>query len=390
VSQGLRPLAQLLVDSVWDAGGLPTSQSFDQRLAEVAVKRVVEAATLHRVTPAVACHVGRLESAPQDWSESLGWFRHAQLIRHMRARSDLEQIQAALDAAGIVWVAVKGPVLSDLNWPRPDLREYYDLDVVVDRRRIEDVLRVLESAGCAYVDRNWPLLRKTMRAEIAMRAPSGTPLDLHWDLAVPARLRRDFRIDVSAMLARRRLVSLGNGQEIWALDPVDVVFHLAFHAAQAGVSRLVWPADVWFAGRELSRAQWTELWALAIAARAELLLALVLDRTFRLFPAPAIFDQQFLRSADRLWGRLARMRDRTFPLPGLPGDSHLGGSLYASARRGLLRSASQLLISRWQMRRLESPTQGAKETESEALSRDVPDSTARSDYLRRASTHRRP
>ena len=168
------------------------------------------------------------------------------------------------------------------------------------------------------------------------------------------------------------------------------VFHLAFHAAQAGVSRLMWPADVWFAGRLLTAPQWTELWALAVAARAELLLALVLDRTFRLFPAPADFDGQLLRPADRLWGRLARRRDRIFPLPGLPDDTHLGGSLYSSARQSLLRSVRQLLVSRSQLRRLEHPSLADKETESDALARDVPDPRARSDYLRRTSTYRRP
>jgi hypothetical protein len=212
---------------------------------------------------------------------------------------------------------------------------------------------VLEAAGCHYVDRNWPLLRKTMRAEIAMRAPAGTPLDLHWDVAVPKQRCRD-RIDVPAMLSRRRSVSLGDGQQSCALDPVDVVFHLAFHAAQAGVSRLMWPADIWFAGRSLSAPQWTELWALAVAGRAELLLGIVLDRTFRLFPAPADFDQELLRPADRLWGRFARRRDRIFPLPGLPNDTHLGGGLYACARQSLFGSLRQLVASRWQLRRLET------------------------------------
>jgi hypothetical protein len=390
VSQALRPLAQLLLDSVRDAGGLSTPQVLDERLAEIAVDQVAAAGALHRVTPAVACHIERLDGAPEEWGEPLRWLRHAQLLRHLRARADLELIQSALDAAGIAWVTVKGPVSSDLNWPRPDLREYYDLDILVDRRRIADALRVLEAAGCDYIDRNWPLLRKTMRAEIALRAPSGTPLDLHWDIAVPVRLRREFRVDVAGMLARRRMVTVGNCQQIWALDPVDVVFHLAFHAAQAGVSRLMWPADVWFAGRQLSRAQWTELWALAVAARAELLLALVLDRTFRLFPAPTDFDQQLLRPANRLWGRLVRTRDRIFPMPGLPDDPHLGGSLYASARQGLLVSARHLLISRWQLRKFEHPSRADQETESAALSRDVPDPSARSDYLYRASNHPRP
>jgi hypothetical protein len=124
VAQALRPLARLLLDSLRDAGGLSMPRLFDQRLAEVAVDQVAAAATPHRITPAVSCHLERLDGVPEDWSERLRWFRHAHLIRHLRARSDLELVQSALDAAGIVWVAVKGPVSSDLNWPRSDLREY--------------------------------------------------------------------------------------------------------------------------------------------------------------------------------------------------------------------------------------------------------------------------
>ena len=389
MSQALRPLAQLLLDSVRDAGGQSTPQALDERLAEIPVDKVAAAGALHRITPAVACHIERLDGAPEEWGEPLRWLRHAQLLRHLRARADLELVQSALDAAGIVWVAVKGPVCSDLDWPRPDLREYYDLDLVVDRHRLGDALGALEAAGCTYVDRNWPLLRKTMRAEIALRAPAGTPLDLHWDIAVPARLRREFRIDVPGMLSRRRAATLGDGHQTWVLDPVDAVFHLAFHAAQSGVSRLMWPADVWFAGGKLRRDGWVQLQMRATAFRAELPLALVLGRMVGLFGRPRFFEESLLEPANGWWGRLVRHRDQSLPQPGLPGDPHLGGTLFSSARRSLLMSLVDAVTSRCQLLRLERRG-GSRETEGQKLSRDVPDRAARLRYIHVVQSAARP
>jgi hypothetical protein len=291
-------------------------------------------------------------------------------------------IQEALDDAGVRWLAVKGPVASDLHWPRPDLREYYDLDVVVDRRQWPDALRALESVGCVYVDRNWPLLRRTMRAELAMEAPLGTPLDLHWDIAVPKALRQDFAIDVGAMLERRRQVRLGNNLQTWVFDPVDTVFHLAFHAAHAGAGRLVWPADVWFAARHLSGEEWSQLRARARAFRAELPVALLLTRMVDLFGVPPNLDHQLLQAARGWWGRLARRRDRAYPQPGLPGDPHLGGTLFSSARPTLAASVLDAVTSRLRLLSLERPGRPG-ETESEALARDVPDQAARLSYHHR-------
>jgi hypothetical protein len=380
VNQPRRPLAQLLLDSVQGARS-PAPPTFDQRLTRVPVDQVVAAGSLHRVTPAIAHHVGRIDGGvPEDWRVALGHFRHAQLARHLRTRTDLGLIQSALDAAGIVWVVVKGPVCADLNWPRPDLREYYDLDVVIDRHRLGDALRVLEAAGCSYVDRNWPMIRQTMRAELAMTAPMGTPLDVHWHIAVPRDLRHHFSIDVAAMLSRRKRAPLGNDLRTWVLDPPDSVFHLAFHAAQAGAGRLVWPADVWFAAQQLSDTGWVQLSAWATACRAQLPVALVLGRMVRLFGKPPGFGDRMLEPANGWWGRLISGRDRSVPQPGLPPDPRLGGTLYSSARRNQPASVLNTAISRWRLQRLQRPGR-SEDTQSQMLGRKVPDAAARLSYF---------
>lgn len=387
MTEPLRPLAQLLLDSVRIAAGTAYGP-LDPRLATVTPAQVAAAAALHRVTPAVAVRVEREADAPEAWRESLRSARHTQLIRHLQARTDLGVVAEALDAAAIPWVAVKGPVTSDLLWPRPDLREYFDLDLVVDRRRWTDVLVALEAIGCRYVDRNWPLLRRTMRAELALTGPLGTPIDLHWDIAVPQDLRRKFAIDMAAMLGRRRSARLGNNLSTWVLDPADTVFHLAFHAALAGGGRLVWAADVWFAARQLCAEDWDQLHLRTRAYRAELPMALLLAQAVRLLGPIPDLDQRLLEPARGWWGRMVAARDRRYPQPGLPGDAHLGGTFYSSARSSLAASALEALRGRWRLHHLERP--GRTETESDALARDVPDDAARLDYQHQVQSAAQP
>ncbi|MGI8457565.1 MAG: nucleotidyltransferase family protein [Propionibacteriaceae bacterium] len=380
----LRPLAKLLVDSVRLTG----REQLGPELTELPFRAVLEAAALHRVTPAVAHLVSRCADAPPEWTGPLQGARHSQLMRLLRARAELQEMGAALDDAGIGWVAIKGPVAADTGWPRPDLREFYDLDLLVDPARFSDALVALRSAGATEVDRNWPLLEQTMRAEIGMLGPFGTPLDVHWDIAVPLRLRRAFRIDVPAMLARRRRVTLGDGRPTWVLDPADSVVHLAFHAAQAGMGRLLWSADVAFACRRLETQDWADLADRARAARIELPVALVLRRAAAIFPDLRV-DPAALAPARRLWGRLVTARDVAVPFPGLPGDKHLGGTLYAAARRRFGASVATAVSNRIELFGIERRAHLVHETETQALERDVMNHQARSRYLERVLAHGR-
>ncbi len=370
-----RPLAQLLVDSVRRFGCDPLTPGLG-----VTADAVAAAAALHRVTPAVAGHLAEIVGPSAGWAAKLAPARHAQLIRHLTAKSDLRTVASALEGVGAPWVTVKGPTLADRVWPRPDMREYYDLDVVVDRRGFGHALRALEDAGCVLVDRNWPLLRSTMRAELAMRGPLGTPIDLHWDIAVPKDLRRDFSTDVDRLLARSVPVELGGGVAARTLDPVDTLFHLAFHAAQAGANRLVWLGDLWFAasvpgldGAELARR--TE------AAGASLPVALVLRRTEDVLGHLGHVPDSLRAAADTAWGRLVRARDGRTRFPGLPGDPHLGGALYAGARRGVASSlvaTTRIRHTVWRDERRHASGEGSPHP----LRLDVPDVRARRAYLR--------
>src|SRR5205823_14354197 len=103
---------------------------------------------------------------------------------------ELTAMGAALEAAAIPHLVVKGPVLAELVYPRNDLRAYDDLDLVIPHRRFGDAISALLALGCGMVDRNWRVIRRELRGQVHMTARFGTSADVHWLLIHRASVRR--------------------------------------------------------------------------------------------------------------------------------------------------------------------------------------------------------
>jgi|GEM_PF-1552760 len=383
----LRPAARLLVESVAPAAR-PDGDEIARLVGAVDVDFVARAAHDHRVLPALSRWLGDVPTTPDAWRPALRRARQEQAVRHLGSVAEAVELGATLDAAGVPWLVAKGPVAAALLWPAPDMRQYYDLDLYVPRGCFADAVAALEGAGCVAVDRNWPLMLAEMRAEYAIRAPQGTAVDLHWDYAVPPALRERFRTDMGGMIARRQRVDVGGGHALWGPDPVDTVLLLAFHAAQAGANRLVWLADVRFALAALHDVPGgaEELVARASASRVGRPVAMVLARVARVLGLPDDVVARLtplLRSAGLL-GRAAEARDARVRFPGLPGDPHQGGALYAAARPRLTTTAGVLVANAVRTRAVERRVRRTPEAAQKELRRDVPDAAAKDEYLRRS------
>ncbi|WP_402374497.1 nucleotidyltransferase family protein [Isoptericola rhizosphaerae] len=375
----LRPLAQVLLDAAFDRPGV-----FSDELGRVTGEELWEAGLLHRVTPAVARAVRGWSEVPEAWRAPLEVGRNRQMLRHLRALEDLKVLGAALDRAGIAWVVVKGATLASVVWPHADMREYYDLDLLVQPAAFRDAVEIVEAEGGRLLDRNWPALRASRRGELAMVGRHGTHVDLHWHLAVAPSVRRAFALDVDAMLARRRHREL-SATSVPMLDPEDQALHVAVHAAQAGANRLMWLADAYYAAQQVD---WDVLCDRSRAARAEVPVALVLDRAYRVAGEPGVPHPGFERAAAGSWGRLARARDARHPFPGLPGDPRLGGAVYSAARASVVASAGHLVALHARARRDGWRHRTGRDV-AWPLQQDVPDAGARDAYFAAAASGER-
>jgi hypothetical protein len=259
------------------------------------------------------------------------------------------------------------------------MREYYDLDLLVDRRRFGTALDALVGAGSRMVDRNWPLVRDQVRAELTIQLPFGTGLDLHWDLVNDAPLRREFTFPTEELLERASVVSVGS-TEAPVLDPVDTLLHLGYHTTLSGGYRLLWLMDMASAcGDELD---WGVVYARARAYGVELPLRLALDRAARLFPLPADATRPGTRCA--VWRTVAAGADHVVPLPWVPGGRSTARILHQNARSSTMRSLAPTF--RDALRRRGKPADGSVNP----LHLAVPDTGARAEYLTTVQASMKP
>lgn len=339
-----RAVAHLLVAAV-------TATSWDRRLpGAAAVVRAHAPALLtgarrHRAVPPLWLALRHEPDLPADLHVALHdeWFQAAGT--HLRALRDLALLTRTLDGAGIRSAVFKGPVLSGLLHPRPDLRPYVDLDVLVDGAALGTAVSALEEVGFRVLDRNWRRIRQLMLGEVHLEGPSGIPVDLHWQLLNRDHVRRAFRLSPTELLDRAVPVRIG-GVEVCTFDSVDTVLHLAVHAAASGGDRLGWVRDVQLAAAQVTA--WPDLLRRAAAAGSAVPTATMLVRAQQLgAQLPAAVPRELAGSA---WVRVVRLAERLDPLArtdgGIAPTHVVGRSSRASARASFGALTGQLVSRR--------------------------------------------
>lgn len=335
------PLARLLLDSIDDTrrGSVPASA-----YPGVTADALGAAVFIHKVAPAVYLHLREDPEAPAVLVEPMLERYQQQMVRQLQVQADIAHVSQALGSAGLAWLTMKGPSLAEHLWSRPDLRQYIDLDILVDRRSFGAVLDTLIASGAEMVDQNWELIERQVRAEVSLRLPNGTSLDLHWNLVNNPVLRKDFRFDTPTLLARAVDIKVGS---ITAptLDPADTLLHLAYHTAHSGGHRLMWIKDVERATAN-PELDWPEAITRAKRNGIALSLAVVLDRVGKVIGFEKEPPAAALRPARRTaWGAFAAGVDRWSPAPVLPDDKLSGQIAFKNTRRSSPASIAAALAS---------------------------------------------
>jgi hypothetical protein len=267
-----------------DAGGARDAEVVRRGAGSVDADELRVAAAYHRVQPLVRAAVRSQPGGERLLPEVEGGY-WAGVSTHVRAMTDLRLAAATLDGAGVGWAAFKGPVLAETCYPRPDLRFYTDLDLLVDPAQFPEALAALESAGFTVLDRNWELLNARLPGELHLRAPAGTIVDLHWHLLNRPENRRRLRMPSAQFLAASRRVAVRE-LSVPVLMPADAVVHLSVHAGLTGGDRLLWLCDLALSMRAIEDV--TLLSERARACGAANLVAVMLSRTAEIDDSPAL------------------------------------------------------------------------------------------------------
>jgi hypothetical protein len=220
-----------------------------------------------------------LAATPIDWSRFLAWvsrnrigplvYRNVQQVASRlipesvilqlqsgytrNARRALMQIAEAarvtrlLAAAGIRSTIVKGPVLAQLAYGDPTLRESEDIDLLIDPDRVPEVDRMLVNAGYHRVvpgtDFAQPLMEiyQRRRCQFAYRLEArDLSLELHWRLTSNPLLMPMERATVWGSSEQVRVF----GVSLSTLGDEDLFLYLCVHGSVHMWFRLKWLADI--------------------------------------------------------------------------------------------------------------------------------------------------
>lgn len=306
--------------------------------ARAGAGRVVAGARFHGVVGCVHLSLGPVAPAPLAAALAAD---HARCVdAHVRALGDLAGLAPALEAAAVPWLVLKGPVLAEHHYARPDLRCATDLDVLVPGPRLGAALEAVASAGGEVLDTNWRLLRELGAGELLVRLRHGTLLDLHWRLFNEAPVRRALAVPLADVMGRSRAVRLGPVAAA-TLDPVDTVVHLGAHATLSGGNRLVWSKDL---ERVVATAPpaWDEVVGRARAWRAGPAVGLALARARALLGAAVPDGVPEALAGGRSFLRAGALVDRLAPPARSTGNRSVVRLVSRSARATSGASAAEL------------------------------------------------
>lgn len=218
-----------LLTMAWEPGELPP-------LSPMAWSEIVQLAQANGVAPLLYAAVQRtrapipprLHQALQDRYYQVG-------VANALHLQELSQVLAALSAAGMPVVLLKGALLAEALYGNPALRPMADLDLLVPRDRIAEVPPLLEPLG--YRLQPGPAghpfafsIRYGGEIALIKALPlTAVALDIHWNLVAFWWTHYTARLDLEALWREVRPIP-SQGPPALQLCPEDTLIHLCLHA----------------------------------------------------------------------------------------------------------------------------------------------------------------
>ena len=194
---------------------------------------------------------GHDAALPDEVSAKLRRQAVAVAANHVSLACGLERAVAALNAADVDVMLLKGAALTLTTYARADLRPMADIDLLVRPKSTDAAVKALLNhgfqRGCDLVrDDFFPKYHYEL--ELLSDPPAAVRIDLHARPFRPLRVSRTMPDD--ALWEAALPVQVGRAHALIP-NPEFMLIHLGVHAAFHGCSRLLWLYDIarWVAAR---------------------------------------------------------------------------------------------------------------------------------------------
>jgi hypothetical protein len=215
------------------------------------------------------------ELVPRDVLDSLrGSFQRNALNNLVRTRELLNVLQL-LEPRGIPALPFKGPLLALQAYGHLELRQFSDLDILVQKRHVHKVKGLLFAQGYSLAI-PLPWISKVIPALapgkdlVFVSDDEKIVIELHWRLT-----GRHFDLPIDMKGLWRRLVPISYaGATIKSLPLEDLLLYLCMHGSRHSWERLAWICDVAELIRLNQEMNWNKLLDQSAILGSERMLAL--------------------------------------------------------------------------------------------------------------------
>ncbi len=187
------------------------------------------------------CHDLLDEEVRVDLSE----FLRDHIRNNLLQTSKVVEISELLESAGIPVLSFKGPTLSIQAYGNMSLRDYVDLDMLVQPRHFDHAVEVLQAAGYVPVEKLTWMRRKgrffTRKKDLGlMSEDKQVRIELHWKLsgthfAMP--------VEIGRLWDRLETIDIG-GKSLPSLTFSDLFVYLCLHGSRHGWQKFLWVCDI--------------------------------------------------------------------------------------------------------------------------------------------------
>jgi hypothetical protein len=195
------------------------------------------------------------EAVPKDILTNLRNCFQSNVQRNLLLTAELLKILNLLKANQIEALPFKGATLAAKAYGQIALRQFCDLDILIEEKNAQKVVDLLVSIGYQLPDpmaklEDRPYMKykifleseKTQKKYNLIHTQKRIAIDLQWSLT-ERRITRFFPVNFSHLHAHSQLVSLG-GMEVRQFSSEDTLLYLCFHGSKHCWSELKWICDV--------------------------------------------------------------------------------------------------------------------------------------------------
>ncbi len=248
---------------------------------------ILKTARRHRVMALLYWHLQSIcpAAVPQQVLTSLQKALRKNIHHSLHLTKELLNLLPLFEAAAIPVLTLKNPILTQLTYNKLALRQFSDLDILVQPEQVHEVNQILRDNGYQprfyFTPAQETLFLKYDHERAFYHPEKSIKIDIHWSIISH---KFSFSPHSKTLLQNPYHVTIGN-QKVPTISPENRLLFLCAHGAKHNWNQLNWIADI----AQLLKQQsfsWDKVKTKAGTFGTQTMLLLGLYLPYKLFNAP--------------------------------------------------------------------------------------------------------